>query len=57
MYSAKKNNREKQCKIIGLQPKLLSKHSIAAEVFPAPKRTIIVPSGARMDIFEVFLHE
>jgi hypothetical protein len=36
MYSAKKNNRVKQCKIIELPPKLLSKHSILAMVFKLP---------------------
>ncbi len=38
MYSAKKNNRVKRCKIIELQPKLLSKHLILAMVFQAPNR-------------------
>jgi hypothetical protein len=56
MYSAKKNNWVKRCKIIELQPKLLSKHSILTMVFQAPNRTIIVPSGARMDISEVIRH-
>jgi hypothetical protein len=56
MYSAKKNNRAKRCEIIELPPRLISKHSILTMVFQAPERTIIVPSGARMDISEVFLH-
>jgi hypothetical protein len=56
MYSAKKNNRVKRCEIIELPPKLISKHSILIRVFQAPERTIIDPSGARMDISEVFLH-
>jgi hypothetical protein len=56
MYSAKKNNRAKRCEIIELPPKLISKHSILIMVFQAPERTISVPSGARMDISEVFLH-
>lgn len=51
-----KSNGIKRCKIIELHPKLLSKHSILAMVFQAPKETIIVPSGARMDISEVFFH-
>jgi len=54
--SAKKNNSVKRCKIIELPSKLLSKHSVLTMVFQAPERTIIVPSGARMDISEVFLH-
>ena len=56
MYFVKKDNRVKRCKIIELPPKLISKHSILIRVFQAPERTIIVPSGARMDISEVFLH-
>jgi len=56
MYSAKKNNRGKQHKIIEVQPKLLSKRSIITMVFQATERTIIAPSGARMDISEFFRH-
>jgi hypothetical protein len=56
MYSTKKNNRVKRCKIIELPPKLISKHSVLTMVFQAPEKTIIVPSGARMDISDVFSH-
>jgi hypothetical protein len=56
MYSEKEGNWIKRCKIIELPPKLISKHSILTMVFQAPEKTIIVPSGARIDISEVFSH-
>jgi len=34
MYSEKKNNRVKRCKIIELQTKLISKHSILTSAHP-----------------------
>lgn len=36
MYSVKKNDRVKRCKIIDLQSKLLSKYTILTMVFQAP---------------------
>ena len=56
IYIQQKNNIIKRFETFELQPKLLSMYSILTMVFQAPKRTFIVPSGARMDISEVFLH-
>ena len=56
MYPAKKNNRVKRCKIIELQPKLISKHSILTMVFQAPNRTDTVLLGAEVGHFKVFFH-